>query len=251
MPADLAEPCRLGAMLPVPTWPSSGRAVVALDRAEARFGETGVREAESIATRAPDSRGGSRLPRLTGAPRPDPKIETDRGEAADVVRTAERDAQEILNTVWTAGESTMLLPVDPISIAQRLGIKVYTANMDPGVSGSLVKRAGYDDPEINLNAGDSRNRQRFTCAHEIGHYVKRSAAGEDNETWEYIDRRDSLTSTGRNPDEIYANQFAANLLMPTAHVKALRKQYGPASLAFEFGVSADAMNFRLDNLGLR
>jgi Zn-dependent peptidase ImmA (M78 family) len=110
-----------------------------------------------------------------------------------------------------------------------------------------VKRPGQD-PEIYLNSRDSRNRQRFTCGHELGHYVARSATGDDS--WEYVEHRALLASQGTNPEEIFANQFAANLLMPTDAVKELHAKYGPAALAHEFGVSADAMHYRLANLGL-
>jgi Zn-dependent peptidase ImmA (M78 family) len=164
----------------------------------------------------------------------------------------ERAAQELLEAVWVDKRSGIDLPVDPIYIAQQLGIKVYTAYLDDGVSGTLIKRAGYADPEINLNAQDSRNRQRFTCAHELGHYVKRSAVRDDDEIWSYIDRRDSLAAKGTDPEEIYANQFAAALLMPADLVRELWKEnHSSATLAYQFGVSVDAMNFRLENLGLR
>jgi Zn-dependent peptidase ImmA (M78 family) len=156
----------------------------------------------------------------------------------------ERDAEQLLETIWDGKR----LPVDPIQIARKLGVKVYTAGLDEGISGMLIKQLG-EDPEIYVNSGDSRNRQRFTCAHELGHYVKHIAAGE--EEWEHIDYRDALTEEGTDPDEIYANKFAASLLMPRDEVKRLSKEYGPAALAYEFGVSADAMNFRLVNLKLK
>ena len=155
-----------------------------------------------------------------------------------------------MGTVWLRDEYEIRLPVDPISIARRLGLLVYISHLDDGVSGMLIKEPGYDDPEIHLNQADTRNRQRFTCAHEIGHYVKRSAEGNDGQMWEYVDRRDDLAAQGKNPEEIYANQFAANLLMPRDVVKRM-KDRSVATLAYEFGVSGDAMNFRLDNLGLR
>ncbi len=74
----------------------------------------------------------------------------------------------------------------------------------------LVKRRG-EDPEIYVHASDSLNRQRFTCAHELGHYVKRSAMGD--EEWEYVEHRALLASQGTDPEEVYANKFAAGLLM--------------------------------------
>jgi Zn-dependent peptidase ImmA (M78 family) len=165
--------------------------------------------------------------------------------------SAERAAQEILGTVWLRDPSEIRLPVDPFFIARELGLAVYVSQLDHGVSGMLVKRAGYDDPEIYLNRRDSRNRQRFTCAHELGHYVKRSASSDLGEVWEYVDRRDTLASLGKEPQEIYANQFAASLLMPRDLVKRFKGEYGVAALAYEFGVSADAMSFRLANLRLR
>jgi Zn-dependent peptidase ImmA (M78 family) len=162
---------------------------------------------------------------------------------------AEDDAREILSTVWAPGRDgdDIPLPVDPFLIAQRLGIKAYTAGLDEGISGMLVKRPG-EDPELYVHVSDSPNRQRFTCAHELGHYVKRSAAGDV--AWEYVEHRDLLTAQGTDPEEIYANQFAASLLMPREAVERLHERLGPVALAYEFGVSADAMHYRLVNLGL-
>lgn len=164
---------------------------------------------------------------------------------------AENDAREILMSAWQRDAIPIPLPVDPFEIAKNLGIKAYSAHLDPGVSGMLIKVAG-EDPEIYVEASDSPNRRRFTCAHEIGHYVKRSATG-DNE-WEYVEHRDLLTSQGSDPEEIYANQFAASLLMPQEEVERLIKDPDnvaseTAFLAARFGVSEDAMRYRLVNLG--
>ncbi|HVE68784.1 MAG TPA: ImmA/IrrE family metallo-endopeptidase [Solirubrobacteraceae bacterium] len=178
---------------------------------------------------------------------------TDDLSFSQLMLSADRDAQQILERVWIAGPELddVKLPVDPFHIARELGLQVYTdRSLAADVSGMLVKRAGYDDPEILLNAGDSRNRQRFTCAHELGHYTKRTQTGDEG-PWEYVDRRDTLSTQGKNADEIYANQFAAALLMPAETVR--RRAQGSVvatALAFEFGVSADAMTFRLKNLGL-
>jgi Zn-dependent peptidase ImmA (M78 family) len=170
--------------------------------------------------------------------------------ATSTTADPENDAREILRTVWAVGpdESRIPLPVDPFKIAQALGIKAYTAGLDDGVSGMLIKRDGQD-PEIYVHASDSTNRQRFTCAHELGHYVKRSATGDTS--WEYVEHRDLLTSQGRDPEEVYANQFAAGLLMPRTTVEALYEEMGPTALAYTFGVSGDAMHYRLVNLGLK
>jgi Zn-dependent peptidase ImmA (M78 family) len=162
----------------------------------------------------------------------------------------ESDARQILTTAWATDRDgvSIPLPVDPFVIAQKLGIKAYAASLDDGISGMLVKRAG-EDPEIYVHAADSPNRRRFTCAHELGHYYRRSATGDTE--WEYVEHRDLLTSAGNDPEEIYANQFAASLLMPREEVEQRRKDgAGTAILAAEFGVSEDAMHYRLVNLGL-
>ncbi len=116
------------------------------------------------------------------------------------------------------------------------------------MSGALVKKIG-EDPTILLNAEDSTNRQRFTCAHELGHYVSRES---DPSAYEYIDLRDTIWSASRvDPQEIWANAFAANLLMPETRIRELVADGStPTALSVYFGVSQDALKFRLDNLGL-
>jgi Zn-dependent peptidase ImmA (M78 family) len=162
----------------------------------------------------------------------------------------ERAAQELLETIWADDSGEVPIPVNPVAIAERLGIKVFTAGLSDEVSGMLVKRGPDRDAEIYLNVRDSQNRQRFTCAHELGHYVRRSANGEDG-AWEYIDRRGALASEGTDAEEVFANQFAASLLMPPSIVKELAKDFSLPTLAAKFGVSTDAMSFRLQNLGLK
>jgi Zn-dependent peptidase ImmA (M78 family) len=108
---------------------------------------------------------------------------------------------------------------------------------------------GGRDPEIYVNRSDSYNRQRFTCAHELGHWAKNVAVGVDNE--EIVDLRGSLSSAGTNAHEIYANQFAAALLMPAEEVHRLRERgYGPVAVADTLRVSPDAAAFRIENLGV-
>ncbi|HEV3321549.1 MAG TPA: ImmA/IrrE family metallo-endopeptidase [Solirubrobacteraceae bacterium] len=158
----------------------------------------------------------------------------------------ERDAQEMLQTYWAKEDGTLPLPVDPIAIAGKLGIKVFTAVLEPNVSGMLFMRPG-SDPEIYLSQSDSYNRQRFTCAHELGHWSKRVAAGE--ESAHVVDYRGPLAATGNDSQEIYANQFAAALLMPAPEVLRLKERgYSPIAVADELRVSPEAASFRIANL---
>jgi Zn-dependent peptidase ImmA (M78 family) len=164
---------------------------------------------------------------------------------------AEKAAGDLLETAWLLdGQdiSSCPVPVNPFAIAERLGLLVSRRPLESDISGMLAKTPNRD-PEVFINSWDSENRQRFSCAHEIGHYSKRTT-GRDDDEWGYIDRRGPSASRGTDPDEIFANQFAAALLMPEACVRALHVDLDPTALAVRFGVSLDAMRFRLENLGL-
>jgi Zn-dependent peptidase ImmA (M78 family) len=160
--------------------------------------------------------------------------------ALDPVQQAER----VRASAWGGR-----IPVDPVQIARRLGIDVRQAPLSDNISGALVKKVGQD-PRILLNAGDHPNRQRFTAAHELGHFVSREEAPEE---YEYVDLRDTVMSAaGTNEDEVFANQFAANLLMPEREVRRLAEQgYSLTEMALYFGVSQDAMGYRVTSLSIR
>jgi Zn-dependent peptidase ImmA (M78 family) len=158
-------------------------------------------------------------------------------------KQAEKDAIELLDQSWDGA-----LPVDPVRIAKDLGVEVLEVFLKKDVSGALVKKEGRD-PSILLNAEDGKARKRFTCAHELGHYIRRSS--EPAPRYEYVDYRDKRSSTGTDEEERYANSFAASLLMPEVAVKAMHRPEMPAfSLAKRFGVSPESMQHRLDNLDL-
>ena len=163
--------------------------------------------------------------------------------------SAQKDARGVLETFAVDMFGDVDLPVDPVKIAQQLGISVFTDELDQGVSGMLIKEKGRD-AEIYLNRTDHKNRQRFTCAHELGHYIKRTNDKGDL-NFAFVDSRDALASQGTHQDEIYANQFAAELLMPEREVRAKRKQADLTQLAYLFGVSTEAMKYRLVNLAQR
>jgi Zn-dependent peptidase ImmA (M78 family) len=139
------------------------------------------------------------------------------------------------------------VPVDPYSIARSLGIDVLAAPLTDDVSGMLVKQAGRD-PQIYVSSDDADVRQRFTCAHEIGHYLLRSS-GDADDDFGYVDLRGPTASRSSEPHEIFANQFAAALLMPRANVSAWHEHTTDAAMAVRMQVSLGAMRFRLTNLG--
>jgi len=155
---------------------------------------------------------------------------------------AEEAAERVRKEFW--GDA---VPVDPAQVAEALGLQVLAAQLGPQLAGALVKEPGKD-PQIFLNGADSSNRKRFTCAHEIGHFVKRADADSD---YEYYDFRDSFSGTGVDPEERYANAFAAALLMPKERVKQMKKEgLKDIEMAARLGVSREAMIYRLKALNL-
>jgi Zn-dependent peptidase ImmA (M78 family) len=114
-----------------------------------------------------------------------------------------------------------------------------------------------DSDAICINRHNSKNRQRFKIAHEIGHLQ----LGHPSEPGEhvhvekdvYISQRGRKASEGVDPKEIEANAFAACLLMPkTLLEESLEAPVNDAritALAKLFGVSEQAMILHLTRLG--
>lgn len=140
-----------------------------------------------------------------------------------------------------------IIPIDPMDVARTAGLRVIEAQLDGDTMGILIKEIGQD-PTIMINESDGKNRRRFTCAHELGHYVRRSDATGEFTT---VDLRSDLSTQGVDEDEIYANEFAACLLMPEREVRRLLdEERSDLEMAIRFGVSREAMQFRLKNLNL-
>lgn len=181
-------------------------------------------------------------------PNPDRMMAYPRGISAErgfdvVVRNPVADAEEVLDRYWADSGGDLRFPIDPVRIARLLGAEVYVDNLAPGVSGQI--EAG-DEPTIFLSIDNGPNRQRFTCAHEIGHLVSRKKYGG---TGNFVDYRDGRAGAGTDPEEIYANQFAAELLMPRRTVQAdAERNRSTESMARKYGVSVAAMAIRRDNL---
>lgn len=149
----------------------------------------------------------------------------------------------------TIAEAQREAPVDVEALCRRIGIPVRYQWMPSGVSGALVRKGG-DAFEIQINSMDPPTRQRFTIAHELGHYVHhRSLIGEGvNDSTAY---RVTPNAAHYNPrigprQETEANQFAASLLMPSQEVARLKTLgYSVKDIARHLGVSEHAMSIRL------
>jgi Zn-dependent peptidase ImmA (M78 family) len=153
------------------------------------------------------------------------------------------DANRILEIAWKT--EPVPIPVDPVRIATTLGITVFNQVLDADIAGAIVKVDG-GDPIILLNAADSPSRKRFTCAHEIGHFIAHSNEYGDHE---FVDLRGVLATEVKDPDEVYANELAACLLIPAPEVTSMiRNGDLPAQMAVRFGVPTEVISYRIQAL---
>jgi Zn-dependent peptidase ImmA (M78 family) len=145
------------------------------------------------------------------------------------------------------------IPVDPVVLANREGIKVHNAKFsDDSLSGMIAKRA--DAVTMLVNQSDPPYRKRFTIAHELGHHFLHLLADGDfvDSTIDlFRDMESPAEATEPRRAEIQANQFAAALLMPADLVReAFAKCQDIHELARLFNVSEVALGYRLNRLGL-
>jgi Zn-dependent peptidase ImmA (M78 family) len=148
-------------------------------------------------------------------------------------------------------------PLPVARLARDLGIQVVVKFFDgeEDVSGFYL-RDGLERV-IGVNEAHAEVRRRFTIAHELGHAVLDDQDGLHIDTAFTYRLRDATSSMAIDPAEMAANQFAAELLMPADEVRErvgagieITDDGAMRDLAKHFGVSAQAMAFRIQNLGL-
>lgn len=150
--------------------------------------------------------------------------------------------------------------IDVDAIAKMENVDVFRKEIDDDISG-VLKIDENARASILVNQDHHMNRQRFTIAHELGHYFLHNQPGI------HVDKvflRDPAASEGLHLREIEANRFAAELLMPDFMVlqeleKQLRIERMPSlmakedeilhALAEDFEVSRHAMSIKLQELG--
>lgn len=148
-------------------------------------------------------------------------------------------------------------PVDVKELAEAQGALVVEEPNEEETSGFLFRAAGTP-PVIGVNANHAPTRKRFTVAHELAHLLLHTQEGVHVD-YAVLKMRDSRASEGSDEDEIEANRFAAEILMPRDFLVADLAALGPicaddekaiASLAKKYGVSPQAMAIRLSTLNL-
>jgi Zn-dependent peptidase ImmA (M78 family) len=168
------------------------------------------------------------------------------GDAINYARVRKR-AHELLS-------GQLRPPVDLVSIAAKLGAEIRYFDLKEDISGILYRED--DRKVIVVNQKQLPTRQRFTTAHELGHLALHRGVPVHVDHAFRINLRDPSSARGTDVEEIEANAFAANLLMP-AHWLRNELRSGlvdfdnsveVANLAVRYQVSQQAMLFRLTSI---
>jgi Zn-dependent peptidase ImmA (M78 family) len=160
--------------------------------------------------------------------------------------------REVLELIERANVNAPPVPVE--KIARMLGARIVKSDFKNEISGLLVRRG--NEIVIGVAKEQATTRQRFTIAHEIGHLVLHEAEEVHVDREFRVKLRSQQSSEAVDVDEIEANAFAASLLMPEHFlrndVRKLSIDFDDASqiqvVARRYGVSSQAMTFRLMNL---
>jgi Zn-dependent peptidase ImmA (M78 family) len=145
-------------------------------------------------------------------------------------------------------------PVQVEEIAKKIGLEVERHAFNKNeFSGILVRDGGR--AVLGVNSSHHLNRQRFTIAHEIGHFLLHEGDRVFVDRTYNVSFRNSVSSQGTDLEEIEANTFASLLLIPEeflandpdAQLIDMEDEDTIKRLARKYQVSPQAMTLRLIN----
>lgn len=135
------------------------------------------------------------------------------------------------------------IPVNPQAIAEAEGIKVISL---PDVEqGRLSGKLSAESKTISINPSEAPEKQRFAIAHMLG-CLKQSRTP-------YVELSPSFALDQDDTDEVLANIYALELLMPLVSLQYYVVQKRITSvqeLTKLFGVSVAALRERLETVDL-
>jgi len=156
------------------------------------------------------------------------------------VRNAD-DIEQLAMTVrdrWSLGHD----PIENLmEVAESNGFAIILVDGPNTFDAALYNDDTYG-PIIALKRGVPKNRQRFTLAHELGHYFIRNQESNANMRW---------------TPETRSNRFAAALLVPRDDLMkdlgGKRTSVSPDELCMlrdKYGISIDSLLVRMETLGI-
>ena len=130
------------------------------------------------------------------------------------------------------------VPIDLQAVCEYLELRLLIGDLDT-LDGLFLAKQGGGMGIIVINENRCRARKRFTIAHEIGHAVLNHFS---------ISFSDGQSLNGNSWQEVQANAFAAELLMPRDFLLT-NGPMPPEDIKKHCIVSIDAAKFRAINLG--
>ncbi|MET3645951.1 ImmA/IrrE family metallo-endopeptidase [Phyllobacterium ifriqiyense] len=139
------------------------------------------------------------------------------------------------------------IPVRLGALAEELGLSVTVGTLMSGISGEIRPDRETDGKYIiRVNRHETKERQRFTLAHEIGHFLLHKDKIGDGISDDVLYRSELSNSL-----EAEANRIAADILMPRQVIEKILSLNNKLDddqikdLARKFKVSPAAMEIRL------
>lgn len=158
---------------------------------------------------------------------------------------AAKIAQKIVNEIKASTP-----PIDLNKILLHIGINLLPYSFPEKISAILLKENNM--LVIGVNKTHHINRQRFSIAHEIGHYLLGHYKDIFVDMSEISEGRFDVSDTDHNKvQELEANFFAGELLMPATMLKKdFAKLRNVEEIAKQYEVSKNALWIKLIKLKL-
>lgn len=163
-------------------------------------------------------------------------MKIDRMEIDDAGANPKRLAEAITKQL---GDTPRAIPVRQIAT----DIDIFEIREEPleGLAGCLIVLEDKSIGAIAVDEKMSEERKRYTIGHEIGHYVNPMHRASSPEGFKCT-RQDMLTFQAKPGDrhakmEAEANQFAAELLMPSTWVRRFLKYKARLDLQHVFDMA--------------
>ena len=138
------------------------------------------------------------------------------------------------------------IPLDVTGVAKKLGIRIKRVSMKHDLSGILYKDEENNLWILHVNKEHHPNRQRYTIAHELGHFCL-------HRHFKHVFEDKIFFRGGESSKmEWQANDFASAILMPEHEFRDTLKEGKRKidELAKKFQVSTLALRIRAKNLGM-
>jgi len=163
-------------------------------------------------------------------------------------------AKEIGESIASDERQRLGLGDKPISslrnlLEQEIGLRIYYLPIEPSQYSAIYLYSEKVGGCIAINSNHPEERARMSLAHDYGHFL----------TSRYKPVVYDYTYSYRSDGEMIADQFAVHFLMPSAgitrkyqDIRKNRDKFSPYDLvemANYFGVSFEAMCYRLEGLG--